>query len=244
MGIKGTEGAPHPSTRLRYQLAVRCLRKWIGSCNPLVRAGHRDAEYEDDRDEHFYTSLLVSSTLGSFQGVDLRMILQAYFKGESLGVESLAVLKENAGAEWRHPSTGALIPPCAKVVVLEDAGRTSQVFGSSRKANAVAAYRGVYAELPTAESIRCDLQTLAALVRRVCFAQAPSGPGMGWHKAQIDYLIRVRRRPGLAKQSKTASLVCLGSACDRRQRGLQSSRQQLQPSAGTEPSTDCWRPFA
>ena len=85
-------------------------------------------------------------------------------------------------------------------VVLEDAGRTSQVCGGSRRANAAAAYRAVYTELPTADSIRSDLQMLAELVRRVCFVRAPFGPGIGWHKAQIDYLIKVRRRPGLAKQ--------------------------------------------
>ena len=127
-------------------------------------------------------------------------MLEAYFRGETLGVEAYACLLRRAHDLWRHPGTAKTLPPCAKVVLLEDAARGSKVFGGSQRDCAQAAFRAVHTELPTPESIRLDMTQLRAMLAQCCFSAAPPGPGAGWHKAQIEYLTIVRRRPGLARQ--------------------------------------------
>ena len=41
------------------------------------------------------------------------------------------------------------------------------------------------------------MRDLKMLLSRLCFKKAPMGSAMTWHKAQIAYLTKVRRRPGL-----------------------------------------------
>lgn len=176
---------------------VRCLRKMLGSWNPLVRVGHADAEHENERDEAHY-SLQLEDCVVQQPTSTLEGVLELYFQGASLGRGSYDCLLQHAGDVWVHPGNSLRLPPCAKAVVLDDVSRSAKIF-SSRRSGVAAAYRAVYPQIPTPDHIRNDMRDLEKLLSRVCFKNAPMGSTMAWHNAQIAYLTRVRRRPGLAR---------------------------------------------
>lgn len=200
-------GTVHFSSR-EAAWAVRCLRKALGSWNPLVRIGHSSAEHQDALDEQLYADADTAESRGAVQPtVSLPEILAAYFSAQRLPQTALKMVMAKASNTWRHPGSGAILPPCAKAVVIDDIARWVNP-NCPRAETTAAAYRACYEPFPTAESIRSDLQGLASLLGMPCFAGVQRGTGGAWHQAQHKYLHRLqKRRPVMRREDSTRPLA-------------------------------------
>ncbi|CAK0797690.1 unnamed protein product [Prorocentrum cordatum] len=196
-------GAIHISSR-EAAWAIRCLRKALGSWNPLVRAGHDGAEHQDAQDELLYAAADTAEGRGPAQPVaNLPSILSAYFRAQRLPQTALKMVQARASDKWTHPDNGAILPPCAKAVVIDDIARWANPGVPRAEATAVA-YRACYESFPTAESIRSDLQGLMNLLRLPCFAGVPRDAGTAWHRAQHAYLLRLQKRRPVMRREDSA----------------------------------------
>ena len=192
---------------------IRCLRKALGSWNPLVRGGHERAEHQDGLDEQLYAADDTPESRGApCAVVSLQAILSAYFNAKRLPKSALKMVSAKASETWTHPFNGAAMPPCAKAVIIDDIARWAHP-GVARSHTVAIAYRACYAQLPTAQSIQSDLHGLAQLVRRRCFANVQLRNEAAWYRAQLTYLQRLRRRPCMRRggddQSVPISLLAV-----------------------------------
>ena len=104
--------------------AIRCLRKALGSWNPLTRIGHESAEHEDAQDEELYAGDDAADTRGPLCAVlTIHDILSAYFSAKRLPSVALGIVCANAMQNWNHPVHGTTLPPCAKAVIIDDIAR-------------------------------------------------------------------------------------------------------------------------
>ena len=189
--------------------AIRCLRKFLGSCNPAVRVGEDEDPSSKKADEAVYVDAVSAWRAPRPEQSTLAAVLTCYFSGHPLGPGAWEVLVSSAGQAWSHPWHAAVLPPCARAVILDDAARASGLFGGSRRTAASAAYPRAYAPFPTADSFRDDLQQLETLLQQVSFAKAAHGGGGAWHVAQVRFLSRTRKRPNLAKDCLALLLFSL-----------------------------------
>lgn len=97
---------------------------------------------------------------------------------------------------WTHPFSELPLPKCAKALVLDDLGRKTTMQAHSRADVAKAAHCLVHSHSPSAASIKLELETLSQLLAQRLFTDMPPGKAAEWEKAQLQYLKRVRRRPG------------------------------------------------
>ena len=145
----------------------------------MTRGGDLAHEHEDERDEIEYTggnlptahvhgagARASSRRTGNLAGArsSLREVLAAYFQGWHLPEDAFVVLSRVAGRVWAHPKHRLRVPPCAKAVILHDAARYTSMRERPQRECAASAYKSAYPDLPTASSIRQDLQGLAKLL--------------------------------------------------------------------------------
>ena len=175
--------------------AIRCLRKMLGSWNPLVRIGHDAAEHEDAKDEEQYADTDTANARPAVGTMStLQDVLAAYFAAAKMAPNAWQIASEAKSTPWFHPTTHAKIPPCAQAVILDDIFRWANP-DAKRSVCAAMAYKFCYSSFPTASSIREDLQGLARLLQRSSFSKVPPTIGTAWYAAQLAYLQRIRKRP-------------------------------------------------
>lgn len=193
-------------------LAIRALRKLLGSLNPVVRCGQQDCD--EGRASFIRVSLCFHAQLscrcaifagalrpawpGECQSADaaetLGECLRVYFGGGKLPCNFWRLWNESSLAERCHPASALPLPRPLVAVLLEDAGRTLDKLD---RAQAIAsAYQKAFADdaHPRPDSIKEDLQSLAKFFSvPVATAEVQASPD--WHLMQLRYLRQARIRP-------------------------------------------------
>ena len=203
--------------------AIRCLRKALGSWNPLVRVGHDAAEHEDAKDEAEYANADTADArpAGAVAEMStLQHVLAAYFAAVEMGPSAWRIALEAVSMPWFHPTNRCKLPPCAKALIIDDIFRWSHP-NATRASCAGVGYKACYSPFPTASSIREDLHGLARLLQRACFTKVPHGTSTAWYTAQLTYLQRIRKRPVMRREGESNAAPDSAQAAP--QGGLQSA---------------------
>ncbi|CAE7377130.1 unnamed protein product, partial [Symbiodinium microadriaticum] len=111
-------------------LAVRSLRKWLGSLNPSVRHGVQLREEQHQSADVPEQPAVVSS---SGTAVSVEEVLQAYFHAEAPKANAHTMLQQSMGGDVRHPSTGCVLPRPVLAVLLEDLAHVTTMRGRPRQ---------------------------------------------------------------------------------------------------------------
>ena len=150
-------------------LAVRALRKWLGSLNPTVRRGQEPHELSPPWEHQLHASKKTAA--------DLRQALHEYFQGNPVPANAAQMLEASLGQTIQHPATGCAIPRPVLVVLLEDFLRAAHrgTSGYNVQDASAAAYQAVY----RSEEQPCVRKALPQTCRALltCFRTTSSPQG-------------------------------------------------------------------